>query len=36
MNNIDTSYWSGLQGVAAAVSQWGPDDFFAQYNVKIP
>jgi len=36
MNNIDTSYWAGLQGIAAAVSQWGSDDFFAQYNVKIP
>ena len=23
-------------GVAAAVSQWGPDDFFPQYNLKIP
>jgi CubicO group peptidase (beta-lactamase class C family) len=36
MNNIDTSYWSGLQGVAAGVSNWGPDDFFAQYNLQIP
>lgn len=36
MNTIDGSYWSGLQGVASAVTNWGTDDFFPQYNLKIP
>jgi hypothetical protein len=36
MNTIDGSYWNGLQGVATAVANWGPDDFFSQYNLKIP
>ncbi len=36
MNTIDASYWNGLQAVAAGVSQWGSEDFFLQYNLKIP
>src|SRR6476620_6999664 len=36
MNNIDTSYWAGLQGIAEGVSDWGSVDLFSQYNLKIP
>ena len=36
MNNIDASYWVGLRSVAAAISDWGTDDFFHLYGLTIP
>jgi hypothetical protein len=36
MNRIDSSYWNGLQNAANGISDWGTDDFFHSYGLKIP